>query len=150
VVKHRQLARQVGAFGEFAPESSTDLNIMNFPAGSTFVFGSWICEADSDGKLWSRLLKDSELEDCVINSTNTEDQLTEKLAQLSTSDPTRKTELIDYNSNSTIRPGLESYSASLSRLPGPFPLGLRDTASIKQEYDSDHRLVSAKKWKPYR
>jgi len=27
VVKHRQLARQVGAFGDFAIESSTDLNI---------------------------------------------------------------------------------------------------------------------------
>jgi hypothetical protein len=41
VIKHQQLARQVGAFDEFALESSMDLNItMVFPAGSTFIFGS--------------------------------------------------------------------------------------------------------------
>ena len=56
VVKHRQLARQVGAFGEFASESSTDLDNMIFSMGSTFIFGSWICEAGDDGKLQSRLL----------------------------------------------------------------------------------------------
>jgi len=40
VVKHRQLARQVRAFGGFASKTSTDLDNMFFPAGSTFVFGS--------------------------------------------------------------------------------------------------------------
>ena len=46
MVKHRQLARQVGAFGDFASESSMDLDNIIFPTGSTFIFGSWICEAD--------------------------------------------------------------------------------------------------------
>ena len=57
VVKHRQLARQVGAFDEFFfLESSVDLDLkMAFPAGTTFVFGSWIYEADGDGKLRTRL-----------------------------------------------------------------------------------------------
>jgi hypothetical protein len=52
VIKHQQLARQVGAFDEFALESSMDLNItMVFPAGSTFIFGSWIYMADNSGRL---------------------------------------------------------------------------------------------------
>ena len=51
MVKHRQLTRQVGAFGDFASESSTDLTNMIFSTGSTFIFGSWIYEAIDDGKL---------------------------------------------------------------------------------------------------
>jgi hypothetical protein len=50
-MKHRQLARQVGAFGGFASKSSTDFNNMTFSMGSTFIFGSWICEVDHKGKL---------------------------------------------------------------------------------------------------
>jgi hypothetical protein len=40
-----------GAFGEFTLESLTDLGGMIFLVGSTFVFGSWICVADDDGRL---------------------------------------------------------------------------------------------------
>jgi hypothetical protein len=57
VIKHRQLAHQVGDFSEFTLESSMDFGDMIFPAGSTFVFGSWICVADDDGKLQSRLME---------------------------------------------------------------------------------------------
>ena len=89
VVKHRQLARQVGAFGEFASESSTDLDNMIFSTGSTFIFGSWICEADDSGKLQSRLLEDSgQHEDLAISATTT-DQLARRFAQLVMSDPTQ-------------------------------------------------------------
>jgi hypothetical protein len=35
MVKHRQLARQVGAFGGFASKSSADLDNMIFSMGST-------------------------------------------------------------------------------------------------------------------
>jgi hypothetical protein len=59
VVKHRQLAHQVGSFGGFASKTLTDLDNMIFSTGSTFIFGSWICEADDDGKLQGHLLKDS-------------------------------------------------------------------------------------------
>ena len=88
MVKHRQLARQVGAFGEFASESSTDLDNMIFSTGSTFIFGSWIYEASDDGKLQSHLLKDLDhLEDLSIAATTT-DQLVGRFAQLVMSDPT--------------------------------------------------------------
>jgi hypothetical protein len=60
VIKHRQLARQVGAFDEFMFESSMDFDIMIFPTGSTFIFGSWIYKAGNDGKLQSRLMENPE------------------------------------------------------------------------------------------
>ena len=89
MVKHRQLARQVGAFGEFASESSTDLDNMIFSTGSTFIFGSWICEAGDNGKLQSHLLEDSDHhEDHSILATTT-DQLAGRFAQLAMSDPTQ-------------------------------------------------------------
>ena len=69
MVKHRQLAHQVGAFGEFASESSTDLDNIIFSMGSTFIFGSWICEAGDDGKLQSRLLEDLDHHEDVFVST---------------------------------------------------------------------------------
>jgi hypothetical protein len=53
VIKHRQLVRQVGDFGECTLESSMDFGDMIFPTGLTFVFGSWICVADGDGRLQS-------------------------------------------------------------------------------------------------
>jgi hypothetical protein len=49
IIKHRQLARQVGAFGDFAIESSMDLDNMIFLVGSTFIFGSWIYMASDHG-----------------------------------------------------------------------------------------------------
>ena len=86
MVKQRQLARQVGAFGEFASESSMDLDSMIFSTGSTFIFGSWIYEAGDDGKLQSRLLKDSVHHEDHSISTTTTGQLTGRFAQLAMSD----------------------------------------------------------------
>ena len=80
MVKHRQLARQVGAFGEFASESSTDLDNMIFSAGSTFIFGSWIYEADDNGKLQGRLLEDSDHHEVYSISATTTDQLAGRFA----------------------------------------------------------------------
>ena len=76
MVKHRQLARQVGAFGEFASESSTDLDNMIFSTGSTFIFGLWIYEAGDDGKLQSRLLEDLDHHEDLSISATTTNQLT--------------------------------------------------------------------------
>jgi hypothetical protein len=41
------------AFGEFMLESSMDFGNKIFPVGSSFVFGSWICVIDNDGRLQS-------------------------------------------------------------------------------------------------
>jgi hypothetical protein len=39
---------------------------MFFLMGSTFIFGSWICEADGDDKLQGCLLEDSEHQDKIF------------------------------------------------------------------------------------
>ena len=89
MVKRRQLARQVGAFGNFASESLMDLDNMIFSKGSTFIFGSWIYEAGDDSKLRGRLLEDlNHPEDHSISVTTT-DQLTGRFAQLAMSDSTQ-------------------------------------------------------------
>ena len=89
MVKHRQLARQVGAFNDFASESSMDLDNMIFSKGSIFIFGSWICEAGNDGKLQGRLLEGSDHHQDFFISATTIDQLARRFTQLMMSNPTR-------------------------------------------------------------
>ena len=107
---------QVGAFAEFASESSIDLDNMIFSTGSTFIFGSWVYEAGDDGKLQSRLLEDSDHhEDLSISATMT-DQLTERFAQLVMSDPTQISWLCAFDSNSGFASEIESYPSSFEKL----------------------------------
>ena len=137
MVKHRQLARQVGAFGEFASESSMDLNNMIFSTGSTFIFGSWICEADNNGKLQSRLLEDSKHhEDYSIPATTT-DQISGRFAQLMVSDSTQVSRLYASGSNSGSASEIESYPSSFGK-PSSFLVGLKNAALTYQEYNSEY------------
>ena len=148
VVTHRQLARQVGAFGEFASESSTDLDNMIFSTGSTFIFGSWIYEAGDDGKLQSRLLEDSvHHEDFSILAT-TIDQITRRFAQLMTSDSTQVSRLCASDSNSGSASEMESDPSSFED-PSSFPTGLQNTASAYQEYNSENTQNLFKKSDPF-
>ena len=41
----------------FTIKSSVDLDNMIFSVGTTFIFGSWICKADDNGKLQSHLME---------------------------------------------------------------------------------------------
>ena len=76
MVKHRQLARQVGAFDKFFLESSADLDLkMTYLAGTTFIFGSWICKAGGDSKLRTRLREEKEFDD---KNNPVEQELAEK------------------------------------------------------------------------
>jgi hypothetical protein len=88
VVKHQQLARQVGEVSNFAPESSMDLDSMIFSKGLTFIFGSWICKAGDDGKLQNHLLEDSDHHQDFFILAATTDQLAGRFAQLVISNPT--------------------------------------------------------------
>ena len=98
MVKHRQLARQVGAFDEFFLESSADLDLkMAYSAGTTVVFGSWICEAGGDGKLRTRLREEKEFND---KNNPIKQELAKKMMKLSTSNPTRKGEESGYETDS--------------------------------------------------
>ena len=62
---------------------------MIFSTGSTFIFGSWICEADDNGKLQGHLLEDSDHHKDLAISATTADQIAEKLTRLVMSDPTQ-------------------------------------------------------------
>ena len=135
MVKHRQLARQVGAFGEFASESSMDLDNMIFSKGSTFIFGSWIYEAGDNGKLQSHLLKDSDHHEDLSISVTTIDQLAGRFAQLVMSDPTQISRLCASDSNSGSTSEMESYPSSFKK-PSSFPTGLQNTASTYQAFNS--------------
>jgi hypothetical protein len=78
-----------------------DRNNMIFLAETTFIFGSWICEVDGDGKLHSRYLIDSRFHRGLTDSTTAADQLAEEFSQLATSEPTQILWVIDSNSDST-------------------------------------------------
>jgi hypothetical protein len=136
VIKHRPLARQVGAFGNFAVESSADLNNMIFSARTTFIFGSWIYKADDNGNLQSHLMKIPTLQAPPAVSTITLDQLAEKFSHLFIFYPIRTWEASnnqDSHSDMSKLSELEIPSEVQAEKPSHFPLGLKNTASIYQD-----------------
>ena len=114
-----------------------DLNSTIFSTGSTFIFGSWICEADDNGNLQSCLLEDSNHhEDYSILATMT-DQITRRFAQLMMSDSTQVSRLCASDSNSGSASEIESYPSSFGK-PSSFPMGLKSMALTYQEYNSEY------------
>ena len=147
MVKHRQLARQVGAFGDFASESSMDLDNMIFSTGSTFIFGSWICEADNYDKLQSHLLKDPDHHEEFPISTTTMDQLTRRFAQLIISDSNKISRLRASDSNSSSVSKVKSYSSAFKK-PSSFGIGFQSTTQNNSDYpqSSFKKLSSLTTW----
>jgi hypothetical protein len=109
---------------------------MIFSTESTFVFGSWICEADDDNKLQSHLLEDSTRHEDLAISTTTTDQLAGRFAWLTMSDPTQISWPTDFDSNSGSASEMESYLGSFCDVPSSFSLGLHNMASTYQEFNS--------------
>jgi hypothetical protein len=136
VIKHRQLARQVGAFGEFTLESSTDFGDMIFLAGSTFVFGSWICVADDVGRLQSQLTEILPPQHTLVAPAIVVDQLVEKFSQLSISDSIQISKVpkaFDSGSATLEEINPEFNSGSTPEVSGPYPLGLCNATFIYQD-----------------
>jgi hypothetical protein len=145
VVKHRQLTRQVGAFSAITIRSSTDFDNMIFPMGSTFIFGSWVCEADDEGNLHGRLVEAQKAhEDLTLPMGLTKD-LAKSFSGLtmpeSTQAPTRT--VLDSVSRSDSSSG--SNPGSFGIEPSSFPIGLRNVASTLQEINSNLLQVFSKK-----
>ena len=106
-----------------------DLDNMIFSKGSTFIFGSWICEAGDDGKLQGRLLKDSDHhEDHSISATTT-DQLAGRFAQLTMSDPTQISRLHASDSNLGSASETKSYPSSFGK-PSSFSNKAPESSSL--------------------
>ena len=145
MVKHRQLARQVGAFGDFASESSMDLDNMIFSKGLIFIFDSWIYEAGDDGKLQGRLLEDSDHHQDHPISMITTDQLAGRFAQLN---PTQFSQIHVSDSNSSSASKTKSFPSSFGR-PNSFLTKLQDMTSTCQEYYSEYTQDTSKKSGPF-
>ena len=120
---------------------------MIFSMGSTFIFGSWIYEAGNDGKLQSRLLKDSDHHEDLSISATTTDQLAERFAQLVISDPTWIPQLHASYSNSSSASETKSYPSSFGK-PSSFLTKLRNMTSTYQEYYSEFTESTSKKSGP--
>jgi hypothetical protein len=125
VVKHRQLARQVGASGAIAIKSSTDFDDMIFPPRSIFIFGSWVCEEDDKCNLHGHLVQAPEAhKDLTLPM-----KLTKDLEKLAVSESTRAPTTTNPDSTSEPVSFSESYSGSFRDKPSPFPIGLRNATS---------------------
>jgi hypothetical protein len=59
---------------------------MIFSMGSTFIFRSWICEADDQGKLQGRLLEDQENQGDLTLSARLTKELARRLSRLTMSE----------------------------------------------------------------
>jgi hypothetical protein len=145
VVKHRQLARQVGAFGAIAIKSSTDFDDMIFLMGSTFIFASWVCEADDKGNLHGHLVKALEAHEDLALPTGLAEDLAEIFSGLtmpeSTRAPTTTNLDLVFGSDSSLGSNPGSFGNELSS----FLIGLRNAASTLQEINSNLLQVSSKK-----
>jgi hypothetical protein len=108
---------------------------MIFSARTTFIFGSWICKADNNGKLQSRLMKIPTLQAPLAISMTALDQLAKKFSHLSISNPIRTWEASknqDSHLDTSKLSELEIPSEVQAEEPSRFPLGLKNTASIYQ------------------
>jgi hypothetical protein len=85
VVKHRQLARQVGVFIEHPPENSTaSLSFTStvLDEGTTFIFGSWICITNSLDGFNSHLIDSRKLEAFTRTRRSDLDEFIDNLDEL--------------------------------------------------------------------
>jgi hypothetical protein len=126
-----------------------NLDNMIFSMGSTFIFVSWICEADDKDKLQGRLFEDQENhEDFALSARSTE-ELTEKLSRLAMSKSTQASPKVEFNSDSGSESVLNSNPGSFHDKPGSFPMGLWNMASIHQEVNSSFLQGSSMKSGPF-
>jgi hypothetical protein len=101
-----------------------DLNNMIFSMGSTFIFGSWICEAGDKGKLQGCLLDDREDQKDLTLSRRSTKELVGMLSRLVMSESIQVLPIIKFNLDSRMECTSEANLGSLHGKPGSFPMGL--------------------------
>jgi hypothetical protein len=109
---------------------------MIFSAGTTFIFSSWICKADDNGKLQSHFMEIPMLQAPPAISTTALDQLAKKFSHLSIFDLTQTREASmnqDSHLDTSDLSGLETPSEVHVEEPSRLPLGLKNLASIYQD-----------------
>jgi hypothetical protein len=145
VVKHWQLARQVGAFGAIAIKSSTDFDNIIFPIGSIFIFGSWVCKADDKGILQRCLIEAWKAHEEITILIGLAKDLVERFPDPTVSESTQA----PTTTSLSLMSGSDSFSGSnldsFRDKPSSFPIGLHNIASTLQEINSNLLQVSSKK-----
>jgi hypothetical protein len=97
---------------------------MIFSMGSTFIFGSWICEADDKGELQGCLLEDQEnLQDFTLSMRSIE-ELTRELSCLAMSESIQVSLMIKFNSDSRMESASKTNLGSFHGKLGSFLMGL--------------------------
>jgi hypothetical protein len=137
VVKHRQLARQVGACGAIAIKSSMDFDNMIFPKGSIFIFRSWICEADNEGNLQGHLIEAQKAHEEITLLTGSTEDLAKRFLGLTVSELTQAPTTTSFDLVSGSEPSLGSNSGSFRDKLSSFPIGLRNAALTLQDINSN-------------
>jgi hypothetical protein len=122
---------------------------MIFLTGSTFIFGSWICEVDDKGKLQGRLLEDQENQEDLTLLARLTKELAGRLSHLAMSESIQVLLMIEFNSDSRTKSVLKTNQGSFHDKLGSFLMGLRNTASIHQEINSSLLQNSSIKLDPF-
>jgi hypothetical protein len=120
MVKHRQLACQVGVFIEHPPKNSMAsfyFTSTMLDEGTTFIFGSWICVANGLVGFNSNLANSRKLEASTPTRSNNLDKFIDSLNELLLPDHAEEIEtMFIFDANSThAAPGLLVLDSNLSR-----------------------------------
>jgi hypothetical protein len=113
-----------------------DFDDMIFPAGSTFIFGSWFYVADDDGRLQSQLMEILPPQHTLAAPANMMDQLVENFSQLLISDSIQISEVPNEFDSSSVTPeeiNQESNLGSTPEVPNPYPLGPCNATFVYQD-----------------
>jgi hypothetical protein len=122
-----------------------DFDDMIFPMGSTFIFGSWVYEADDEDNLHGRLVKALEAHDDLTLLMGLARDLVKRFLGLTMPESTQALTTTDLDLVSGSDFSSESNLGSFGIEPSSFPIGLRNAASTLQEINSNLVQVSFKK-----
>jgi hypothetical protein len=101
-----------------------DFDDMIFPMGSTFIFGSWVYEADDEGNLHGRLVKALEAHEDLTLLIGLAEDLTERFLGLTMPESTQAPMTIDLDLVSGSESSLESNPGSFGIELSSFQIGL--------------------------
>jgi hypothetical protein len=118
---------------------------MIIPMGSTFIFGSWVYEADNEGNLYGRLVEAPEAHEDLTLPTGLAEDLAERFSGLTMPKSTQAPTTTDLDLVSGSDSSSESNPVSFRIESSSFPIGLRNAASTLQEINSNLFQVSSKK-----
>jgi hypothetical protein len=118
---------------------------MIFLTGSIFIFGSWICEADSEGNLQGHLVEAQKAHKEITLSMGSAEDLAERFSGLTMSESTQAptTTSLDLVAGSDSSLGFNS--GSFRDEPCSFPIELRNATLTLQENNSNLLQVSSRK-----